>query len=289
VPGKRRSVLPPKDPIDLVGELAGLRERLTAVEMGDRPRFDVGGSGDLRQRLERLNEPVQTGAGAVTDDVSVEGPGKVGLSELDKRLATLEDLVGPSDPAFDSVSLPKPIIARKLTHQSSPLLTTMSKHDHLLTLLTQPRHLDAISRRVKLLLVDLDRAAAASRRQPAGAASNPSPGDKSVTLSTTDYASLQTLFALLPRLDPLLPIVPPLLARLQSLSGLHAAASEVADGLSKLKESEKKGGDEVKELQSVVEGVQRGLNDAGKAVVANWDGLEKRMKELEVRVKALDQ
>jgi nuclear migration protein JNM1 len=109
-----------------------------------------------------------------------------------------------------------------------------------------------------------------------------------VTLSTADYSSLQTLFALLPRLDPLLPVVPPLLARLQSLSGLHAAASDVADGLAMLKDAEKKGGEETKELQSVVQGVQRGLDEAGKAIAANWEGLERRMKDLEGRVKALD-
>ena len=99
---------------------------------------------------------------------------------------------------------------------------------------------------------------------------------------------MQTLFAVLPRLDPLLPIVPPLLARLQSLSGLHAAASDVVDGLARLKNAEKKGGEEVKELQDVVEGVQRGLDEAGKAIAANWEGLETRMKELEGRVQALD-
>lgn len=173
--------------------------------------------------------------------------------------------------------------------QSSPLVTTLNKHDHLLTLLTQPRHLDAISRRVKLLLVDLDRAAAAARRQPSGAAAQPAPGDKTVTLSPSDYNSLQSLFAILPRLDPLLPIVPPLLARLQSLSGLHAAASEVADGLSKLKELDKKSGEEVKQLQGVVDGVQKGLDEAGKAIVTNWEGLERRMKDLEARVDALNQ
>jgi nuclear migration protein JNM1 len=170
---------------------------------------------------------------------------------------------------------------------SSPLITTLNKHDHLLSLLTQPRHLDAISRRVKLLLVDLDRAAAAARRNPSGSNSQPS-SDKTVTLSAADYTALQGLFALLPRLDPLLPIVPPLLDRLRSLSGLHAAASEVADGLVRLRESEKKGGEEVKELTDIVEGVQKGLDEAGKTILTNWEGLERRLKELEQRVETLN-
>ena len=109
-----------------------------------------------------------------------------------------------------------------------------------------------------------------------------------MTLSAADYTALQGLFALLPRLDPLLPIVPPLLDRLRSLSGLHAAASEVADGLVRLRESEKKGGEEVKELTDIVEGVQKGLDEAGKTILTNWEGLERRLKELEQRVETLN-
>lgn len=169
---------------------------------------------------------------------------------------------------------------------SSPLSTTLDKHDHLLTLLTQPRHLDALSRRVKLLLVDLDRAAAAARRQPNSATLQPT--DKTVTISTSDYATLQNLFNLLPRLDPLLPIVPPLLARLRSLAGLHASAGEIVENLNRLKEVERQGGEEAKELRDVVEGVQRGLDDAGKTILSNWEGVEKRMKDLEERLKKLD-
>ena len=96
------------------------------------------------------------------------------------------------------------------------------------------------------------------------------------------------MFAILPRLDPLLPIVAPLLARLRSLSGLHAAAGGVADGLARLKEAERKGGEEVKELQAVVEGVQKGLDEAGRTILGNWEGMEKRMKDLEERVRKLD-
>ena len=170
-------------------------------------------------------------------------------------------------------------------------MTTLSKLDHLLALLTQPRHLDAISRRVKLLLVDLDRAAAAARRQgPSSTITQPPSGDKSsVSVSSTDYTSLQSLFSLLPRLDPLIPILPPLLARLRSLAGLHAAADQVADGLARLQDTEKKDAEEVKELLGVVENVQKGLDGAGGSIVKNWEALEVRMRDLEERLKKLDQ
>lgn len=70
---------------------------------------------------------------------------------------------------------------------------------------------------------------------------------------------------------------------------MHAAASEVADGLARLQETEKKGGDEVKELRAAVEGVQKGLDEAGKTILGNWEGMECRLKDLEGRIKKLDQ
>jgi nuclear migration protein JNM1 len=134
--------------------------------------------------------------------------------------------------------------------------------------------------------VDLDRAAAAARRQGTGVSSQQS-SDKTVTLSQADYTSLQSLFALLPRLDPILPIVPSLLARLQSLSGLHAAASQVTDGLIKLQDEEKNLGEEAKELLAIVEGVQKGLDQAGKQIMDNWTKVEGKLSDLGTRLQGL--
>lgn len=105
VPGKRRSVLPPREPLDLVGELAGLKERLEAVEVGEAPRASVAGSAEWKDRLQKLSEPEQSTRNDATQRQGGEDDEKqAGLSEIDKRLATLEDLIGPSDPALDGVS-----------------------------------------------------------------------------------------------------------------------------------------------------------------------------------------
>lgn len=106
VPGKRRSVLPPREPIDLVGELAGLKDRLDAVTVGDPPRSSGAGGSEWKERLQKLSHPVDSspGEGAGTQS-GVDDGKQAGLSEIDKRLATLEDLIGPSDPSLDGVSL----------------------------------------------------------------------------------------------------------------------------------------------------------------------------------------
>ncbi len=298
--GKRKSVLPLKQSVNLMGELAVLKERIGSVDI-DGMRKDRVGSEEWRGRLQQLWSPV---SGPPTHPKHPEmfseedeptlpwtlGAG-TGLSELDKRLTQLEELIGPppstpDDVRLSSIHLSRQIRRIKLNIQvSSPLVPTLGKLDHLLTLLTQPRHLDAITRRVKLLLVDLDRVAAASRsRLPT---SQPEKGSN-VTLSQAEYTELQTLFSLLPRLDPLLPILPPLLARLKSLSGLHAEASEVAEGLRRLQADDRRAVEEKGDLEAVVKRVQEGLMDAAKGIERNWEGLEVRMRGLEGRIAALN-
>jgi len=109
VPGKRRSVLPPREPLDLVGELAGLKDRLEAVAAGEVPRTGAIGGTEWKSRLQKLSQPVGSTQGDGDEPQGPVNDGKqAGLSEIDKRLATLEDLIGPLDPALDGVSRPVP-------------------------------------------------------------------------------------------------------------------------------------------------------------------------------------
>lgn len=185
-------------------------------------------------------------------------------SDLDKRLANLERLVGTGS-------------------EEQNLSDTVARLDNLVSILTQPRHLDSISRRVKLLVADLDRAYAASRK----GAQPPSEGS-TITLQSAEYEQLQSLFAVLPRLDPLLPIIPPLLTRLRSLSTLHAEALEIAHDLREMQSSNAAMEDQEAELKAVVEGVRKGLADAAGLIEGNWSSLQVRLKELDERVKKLN-
>lgn len=169
-------------------------------------------------------------------------------------------------------------LATKLTLQNNSLAETLNRLDHLLTVFTQPRHLDSISRRIKLLLVDLERATAASRRsgtQPPGA-------DRAAgAISPGDLEALQSLFALLPRLDPLIPVIPPLLTRLRSLSGLHAEALGIAADLRELQSADRNVTEEQRELASIVASIQQGVTEAAGSISKNWESLQARVKALE--------
>lgn len=284
---KRKSVLPPKPPRDLLGEVGKLRDRLEVTESVSKaePGEETGaGSSGVSSRLAalRLLERPDVDLPASGADTLGEGSGQtrtgqpgLPLSDIDERLAQLEAAVGISTEAVEQ--------------HPSPLLSTMAKLDHLLLLLTQPRHLDAISRRVKLLLVDLDRATAASRRAGPGSAIAPAaaPAASSPTLTQAEYTQLQSLFTILPRLDPLLPILPPLLVRLRSLAGLHDEAEAMATALKALQGDEKGMKDEFKDLQDTVMSIQDGLAGSVDGIEKNWLGLQGRLGDLEKRIKEL--
>lgn len=156
--------------------------------------------------------------------------------------------------------------------------------DHVLNVLTQPRHLDSISRRVKLLVVELERASSTSRRT-GSAPTSAAPGGSGI--SAAEQEALQSLFALLPRLDPLIPIIPPLLARLRSLSTLHAEALGIAADLRELQSADRTVSDEERELSAIVKGVQTGVTEALNSIANNWEATQGRIEALDKRVAAL--
>ena len=105
--GKRKSVLPPKPPVDLVAELGALRSRLNAVELqgGISPRTD---NIDWGGRLKELGKPLGAEGSAGGEEAGqgdLPSGDKTSLSDIDKRLASLEDTVGPADLGVAEVSL----------------------------------------------------------------------------------------------------------------------------------------------------------------------------------------
>ncbi|WVW80447.1 hypothetical protein I302_102429 [Kwoniella bestiolae CBS 10118] len=271
--GKRKSVLPPKQPINLISELNGLKDRLGRLDVDavdDGEIVDGAGSSEWNERLKRLAvQPNSTG------EETSESGGEMreySLGEIDKRLAVLENALGPIGEGIN---------------QNGPLLPTLTKHSHLLSLLTQPRQLDAISRRIKLLLVDLDRAASTNKRGPT--ASESDQPSSQVTLSQAEYQNLQQLFNLLSRLDGYLPIIQPLLIRLKSLNELHTDASTIAESLRHLKNQDKSNVAEIGQLQGILDKLNSGLDGAVQGIMRNWDSTEGRIRGLEERLKVLEQ
>jgi len=169
----------------------------------------------------------------------------------------------------------------------TPLLPLLTRLNTQLTVLAQPRHLDNISRRLKLLLSDLDRLAATSqqhRRSTAAAAE----GDNSATAPATLPASLQEQLApALARLVPALPQIPHILARLRTLATLHTSAAQFGNTLSALEEEQRQSREALDALNQAIEGVDGSLAENASVVKGNVTGLEERIDALTKRLEAL--
>ena len=170
-----------------------------------------------------------------------------------------------------------------------------------LTVLTQPRTIDAISRRLKLLLTDLDklsshpagasvaRAAASGLPQANGHPSAPSTsGPNPAPTGLTPASQLQAeLTPILQRLAPHLPSIPHILTRLRTLSSLHAAASEFQRTLTAIENEQTNQRSGMDELLRAIERLEDSVSENGEVARRNVEGLEGRITGLESRLQAL--
>ncbi|EIW82699.1 hypothetical protein CONPUDRAFT_120792 [Coniophora puteana RWD-64-598 SS2] len=210
-----------------------------------------------------------------------DGPADVrSVVEMDRRVGELEKLVGSASATLD-----------ESTPLTPPLLPLVNRLSSQLTLLTQPRHIDSISRRLKLLLSELERVSAAQtqRRQQGGSAGsgNQQSSSQSQTAAVPGTPLHDTLLPLLTRLGPALPHIPHILTRLRTLSALHAGAAEFQGTLSSLEEEQRRTREALEALRSAVESVE-GSIDANRATVAgNVKGLDGRVDTLLARLEEL--
>lgn len=153
-----------------------------------------------------------------------------------------------------------------------------------LALLTQPRHIDSISRRLKLLLSDLDRIAAAraaaARRQRDHSPTKDSSGN--ALLSPTEQ-----LQPVLTRLTPLLPHIPHILARLRTLSALHESAAEFNATLEALEAEQQRVRNSLEQMDGAMTGIEKNLEENRGVVGQNIKGLEDRVGSLVERIESI--
>ena len=145
-----------------------------------------------------------------------------------------------------------------------------------LTLLTQPRHIDSVSRRLKLLLSDLERVSASQiqKRQQAGGANG------GAATSTMLTPAQDAVLPLLSRLAPSLPHIPHILTRLRTLSALHGSASEFQSTMATLEEEQRRTKEALEALNGAVADVEASLEANRSTVAGNVSSLEDRVEKV---------
>ncbi|KAF8750850.1 Dynamitin [Rhizoctonia solani] len=177
------------EPTELMRELSDMRGRLTGI--GSRTRLINAMANGKNKDKAKPEADTQHGTWSPTAPSRRLPSTWWRSSRYGQRIAQLEKLIGASGTSLDESSpLPQPLL---------PHLTRIS---NLLTLLAQPRHIDSISRRLKLLLTDLERYSASGTPSGPGAPLPP---------------ALAELAPLLQRLAPHITTIPAVLARLRTL------------------------------------------------------------------------
>lgn len=257
------------DPGELIRGLVDVRTRLDRIKKGKEGRAKLVGAVLESGVTSKIGKMEETSPIVEAEETVPHKSEMQTMVDIDRRMGELENLVGSSSTSLDESS-PLP----------SPLLPLINRLNNQLTILTQPRHIDSISRRLKLLLSDLDRASAAQhqthRRHPSQPnAPAPPPGLQ------------EQIFPLLSRLGPLLPHIPHILTRLRTLSALHSSAAEFQTTLEDLVEEQKKSRNALLELQNAVETVETSLDENREVVKNNVSGLEERVNSLLGRLEDL--
>lgn len=151
-----------------------------------------------------------------------------------------------------------------------------------LTLLTQPRHIDSVSRRLKLLLSDLERLSASQiqKRQQAGVG-----GANGGTGTLTVFTPAQdAVLPLLSRLAPSLSHIPHILTRLRTLSALHGSAAEFQSTMATLEEEQRRTREALEALNGAVADVEASLEANRTTVAGNVSSLEDRVEKVLTRL-----
>lgn len=255
------------DPGELIKGLVDVRGRIEKIRKDKQGRGKLIGAiiGDESFEVKEFTTDV-----ANDDHSSGAAMGeKVPLRtfvDMDRRVGELESIVGSSGVALDEAT-PMPY----------PLLPLVTRLNNQLMLLTQPRHVDSISRRLKLLLSDLDRLSVSQhhRRHPSQPPTTPSPIQ-------------EQLLPILSRLNPSLPQIPHILTRLRTLSALHSAAGEFQGTLEGLEKEGNQTRDALKDLKEALSIVEASMTDNRALIKQNVAGLEKRIDEATRRLHTLN-
>lgn len=237
---------------ELIRGLVDVRSRLSALRRG---------RGSLVAKLtNEVDGQVDAPSPAPGPSTPAPTDAKTGLVGIDERVAQLERVVGSSTASLDELTpLPPPLV---------PLITRLNAQ---LTLLAQPRHIDSISRRLKLLLSDLDRSAHTH-------------GRKGVVASEPTH---QQLLPVLNRLAASVPQIPHILTRLKTLSALHASAADFEQSLRTLEEDQKRSHSALAELDGALKHVETSLEENREVVKTNVEGLESRINALFARLESI--
>ncbi|KAJ1674251.1 hypothetical protein EV182_003663 [Spiromyces aspiralis] len=211
------------------------------------------------------------------------------IGDLEQRLVRLEKaLFGPSQ-------------SQQVTGTDRKGITaTISSLEERVSLLTDPRMVEGISRRAKQLIVELDRLKEQQQQQQQQQQKNlvvrsaqdgkAEGGEGAATVRELDQATvnrINDLFEHTTKLETLIELAPAVSARLQSLSQLHTEAASVVDTLKRAEESNERVDQGIGMLTDLCQSLMKSIAENSEVMQDNVRSLDERMDSLVMRIEAL--
>ncbi|KAI8322229.1 hypothetical protein GQ54DRAFT_297474 [Martensiomyces pterosporus] len=271
-----------KQGVALMKLVNGLQGELSQLSVQSEKEAAAGTGGSMVSRAlwQRLDSSAQTSdssegkqpkstAHVATDDVSL----------LEKRIDLLEKTLGTSSaqPAKDA----------SVGHN---LVDAVSRLRRQMDVLTDPHRVDGIQRRIKQVLVDLERLDLAnSQASKSVLESADGKGENGVRLDPAAIKRIDELYEKFANIDSLIELAPATARRLQSLAKLHAEASEAVARIDRIEKDQGHIGEELATMKEIATSLTSAIGENSSTLKENMKFLDSRISALGDRISALQQ
>ncbi|KAJ2308673.1 hypothetical protein IWW55_000302 [Coemansia sp. RSA 2706] len=258
-----------KQSVSLMKLASGLHDDLAQLSVQSEKE---GGASLLWQQLE------QQGSGASETSRPAQRAGTADVSAFDRRIAALEKLVG--------ANAAQPVRDASVGHN---LADSVARLRQQMDVLADPQRIDGIQRRIKQVLVEMDRLELANKQatKAAAEASEAKGANASVRLDPAAIKRIDDLYEKLAHMDSLIELAPATARRLQSLSKLHVEASDAVARIGRVDSEQANISDELATMKEVATSLKASMAENTETLKANVAHLDSRIAALTDRLAAL--
>ncbi|KAJ2455143.1 hypothetical protein EV183_001072 [Coemansia sp. RSA 2336] len=258
-----------KQSVSLMKLVGGLHDELAQLSM----QAEKGSSESAQLLWKQLDEPpASKGQGK---PVARTEPANV--SAFEQRIAALERLIGANSTLAKDTSV------------GHNLVETVARLRQQIEVLADPQRVEGIQRRVKQMLVEMDRLELANM-QANKAASEASEGKGANSTARLDPGTIKRvdeLYEKMSNMDSLIELAPATARRLQSLSKLHAEAAEAVSRISRMENEQGSIGDELATMKEVAASLKSSIAENSETLKANIAHIDSRIAALSERLDGL--
>ncbi|KAJ2630435.1 hypothetical protein H4R22_002669, partial [Coemansia sp. RSA 1290] len=259
-----------KQSVSLMKLVSGLHDELAQLSL----QTEKGNSESAQLLWKQLDEP----STSKDQDKPVARTEPTNISAFEQRIATLEKLIGANSTLMTEDSF--------VGHN---LVETVARLRQQIEILADPQRVEGIQRRVKQMLVEMDRLELANM-QANKAATEASEGkgtNATVRLDPGTIKRVDELYEKMSNIDSLIELAPTTARRLQSLSKLHAEAAEAVSRISRMENEQGSISEELATMKEVAASLKSSIAENSETLKANVGHIDSRIAALNERLDGL--